>query len=239
MLFTVTIDQFSGPLDLMLHLIKEKELDLFDLDIFVLTEQYINYLTAMEELRLEVASEYLIELATLIEYKSRKLLPKDVSELESEYEEDQRDLLVKRLLEYQRFKEVISPLQARYEARLLQLSKPTSEYSPDLLNNNLNAFESSPYELTKALEKCFQRAVLKQNYKTKFTSKELSVDEMLTRIKHRYAQVHNAFSFNEILADCQSLSEAIIAFLAILDLIRLNLMNFSMNEAEIWLRWAK
>ena len=86
--FKVTIENFDGPLDLMLHLIKEKELDLFDLDVNVLTDQYMAYLNAMNEMHLEVASEYLVELASLIEYKSKKLLPKDQSELEDEYEED-------------------------------------------------------------------------------------------------------------------------------------------------------
>ena len=81
MSFTVAVDQFEGPLDLMLHLIKEKELDLFDLDIHVLTEQYLLYLNKMEEMHLEVCSEYLVELATLIEYKSKKLLPKQEAEL--------------------------------------------------------------------------------------------------------------------------------------------------------------
>ena len=88
MSFQVNTQQFEGPLDLMLHLIKEHELDLFDLDISVLADQYLSYLNQMEHLHLEVESEYLVELATLIEYKSRKLLPKDDSKLEAEYEED-------------------------------------------------------------------------------------------------------------------------------------------------------
>ena len=96
--FKVTIENFDGPLDLMLHLIKEKELDLFDLDVNVLTDQYMAYLNAMNEMHLEVASEYLVELASLIEYKSKKLLPKDQSELEDEYEEDPRENLIKRLI---------------------------------------------------------------------------------------------------------------------------------------------
>ena len=93
MSFTVAVDQFEGPLDLMLHLIKEKELDLFDLDIHVLTEQYLLYLNKMEEMHLEVCSEYLVELATLIEYKSKKLLPKQEAELNDAYEEDPKDRL--------------------------------------------------------------------------------------------------------------------------------------------------
>ena len=74
MKFTVTIDQFEGPLDLMLHLIKENKLDLFDLDMNVLTTQYIEFIHQMKNLHLEIASEYLSELASLIEYKSKKLL---------------------------------------------------------------------------------------------------------------------------------------------------------------------
>ena len=75
MAFTVTIDQFEGPLDLMLHLIKDNKLDLFELDMDLLTDQYLHYLNAMESMHLEIASEYLAELAGLIEYKSKKLLP--------------------------------------------------------------------------------------------------------------------------------------------------------------------
>ena len=106
MAFEITIDQFEGPLDLMLHLIKENKLDLFDLNMDMLTDQYLAYLNTMEAMHLEVASEYLAELAGLIEYKSKKLLPREKVVIEEEYEEDQRDKLVKRLLEYQRFKEV-------------------------------------------------------------------------------------------------------------------------------------
>ena len=73
MAFTITIDQFEGPLDLMLHLIKDNKLDLFDLDMNILTDQYLHYINAMESMRLEIASEYLTELAGLLEYKSKKL----------------------------------------------------------------------------------------------------------------------------------------------------------------------
>ena len=104
--FLITLDQFEGPLDLMLHLIKENKLDLFDLDMNVLATQYIDYIHAMQNMHLEVASEYLSELASLIAYKSKKLLPRENVEVEEEYEEDQRDQLVARLLEYQRYKEV-------------------------------------------------------------------------------------------------------------------------------------
>ena len=96
--FKVLIDQFEGPLDLMLHLIRENKLDLFDLDMNILTEQYLVYLDTMESMHLEIASEYLSELASLLEYKSKKLLPREKVEITEEYEEDHRDRLVARLL---------------------------------------------------------------------------------------------------------------------------------------------
>ena len=85
--FEVETLKFEGPLDLMLHLIHEQQLDIFDLDMEVLTDQYIAYLHAMEDLQLEVESEYLVELATLIEYKSKKLLPRHSDDLEDDYED--------------------------------------------------------------------------------------------------------------------------------------------------------
>ena len=104
--FQISIDQFEGPLDLMLHLIKTNKLDLMDLDMNTLATQYIAYIAQMKQLQLEIASEYLSELASLIEYKSRKLLPRSEVAIEEEYEEDQREKLVSRLIEYQKYKDV-------------------------------------------------------------------------------------------------------------------------------------
>ena len=98
--FSVTINQFDGPLDLMLHLIHEKELDLMNLDVNELASQYIAYIHSMQRLHLEIAGEYLAQLASLIEYKSRQLLPNSKEELEDHYEQDTRETLVRRLLEY-------------------------------------------------------------------------------------------------------------------------------------------
>ena len=122
MSFLANIEQFEGPLDLMLHLIKEQELDIFDLDLDILTKQYLLYIEEMENLELEVESEYLVELATLVEYKSKKLLPKDESKIEDEYEEDPKERLVRRLLEYQKYKEVSKTLYDAYSDRSFQLS---------------------------------------------------------------------------------------------------------------------
>ena len=118
----VSIEAFDGPLDLMLYLIKEKKLDLFDLDVSELIRQYQLFLDAQQE-KFEVATEYLSELAGLIEYKSKKLLPTVVATLEAETPEESANNLVARLLAYQQVKELSTQLETRYLERMQYLSK--------------------------------------------------------------------------------------------------------------------
>ena len=154
--FFVTIEQFEGPLDLMLHLIKEKELDLFDLDVNILTAQYIEYLHAMESMRLDIASEYLVELATLIEYKSKKLLPNVEAELDDNYQQQQEVDLVNRLIEYKKYKEVTAALDELYQQRSLKFDKPQSEIVNQWIDVNENYESTSAYELIKAMNRCLK-----------------------------------------------------------------------------------
>lgn len=231
--FKVTIDQFEGPLDLMLHLIKENKLDLFDLDIDILTSQYLIYLDSMEHLHLEVASEYLVELATLIEYKSKKLLPKDESVLDEDYEEDPKDRLVRRLLEYQQFKEVSSSLQQLYNDRQKQLSKPISLAVNDWLNDSSDMhIEHNAYDLVKAMNRCLRRMNFTRPLETKFTKKELSLEERSLQIKARLASLPKTFTFETLIDDCEDVTSVIVTFLAILDLARLHTLTFTTDEND-------
>lgn len=231
--FKITIEQFEGPLDLMLHLIKENKLDLFDLDISVLTDQYLAYLDQMQELHLEVASEYLVELATLIEYKSKKLLPKDQSQLDEEYEEDPKERLVERLLEYQQYKEVSKQLEELFLLRQQSYAKPISietekwiQQAPDV------KFEGSPYDLVKAMNKVLRRLQLSKPLETKFTRKELSMEERSLQIKARLAKLPRTFTFETLIEDCEDQISVIVTFLAVLDLARLHLLTFTTDEQD-------
>lgn len=237
MAFTITIDQFEGPLDLMLHLIKDNKLDLFDLNMDVLTEQYLHYLNAMESMHLEIASEYLSELSGLIEYKSKKLLPREKVVIEEEYEEDQRERLVKRLLEYQRFKEVSSTFEKKYEERQLLMSKPMSEETQKWLNTTIEGeFKGNPYDLIKAMQKVLRRAALQHPYETKMTVKELSLDERVVQIKKRLRDWVGKMSFEELCSDCTNLHMIIVTFLSVLDLIKHKEITFHVDEDEnIWI----
>lgn len=237
MAFTVLTQQFEGPLDLMLHLIKDNKLDLFDLDIDILCDQYLAYIETMEQLHLEVASEYLSELASLIEYKSKKLLPREKVVVEEEYEEDKREKLVQRLIEYQRYKEVSNSLKENYEQRSLSYDKPLSEevnkLSQPIVSDEING---NPYDLVKAMQKVLRRMVLNHPYETKMKIKELSLDERVVQVKNRLKNLQDKMSFEVLCDDCDSKHMVIVTFLSILDLIKLKYIVYTIDEDEmIWI----
>ena len=236
MAFVVDTLQFEGPLDLMLHLIKEHELNLFDLDISILADQYLNYLNQMDHLHLETESEYLVELATLIEYKSRKLLPKEDVQLEGEYEEDPKERLVKRLIEYQQFKEVSQALSDLHQERQLHLSRPLSSESEQWAKMESDEkLSGNPYDLVKAMMKCLRRAQLSKPIETRYTKKELSVDDRKMQITARLNHLPKTFTFEHLLEDCESLHESIVTFLAVLELSKQHILVFTVDESEtIW-----
>ena len=236
MAFEVETLKFEGPLDLMLHLIREQELDIFDLDMDVLTDQYINYLHQMEDLHIDVESEYLVELATLIEYKSKKLLPKPAEELEDEYEEDPKDRLVRRLLEYQRYKEISKTLYDSYLERQDQMAKPISldDVKKSSVSDDIK-LEGDPYDLMKAMNRVLRRIQLSKPIETKFTQKELSTEDRILQIKARLINLPETFSFETLVDDCREIHEYIVTFLAILDMAKNHELVFTVDDDEtIW-----
>ena len=210
--FFVTIEQFEGPLDLMLHLIKEKELDLFDLDINILTQQYVEYIHAMEQMKLDVASEYLLELATLIEYKSKKLLPNEAAELDDNYQQQQEIDLVNRLIEYKKFKEVSLKLDDLYQERNLKFDKPQSEIVNQWIDINENYESTSAYELIKAMNRCLKRFQLSQPYEVNITQKRISIEDRKKQLKINIRKFNEVFALSNTMYDCRDLYEVVITF---------------------------
>lgn len=235
--FSVTIDKFDGPLDLMYHLIKENKLDLFDLDMDVLCDQYLNYLNHMEEMHLDIASEFLTELAGLLEYKSKKLLPKEKVEIEEEYEEDTRDKLVKRLLEYQRYKEVTESLKPLFEQRALSYTKPLSNETTKWMKMvKEEDLSGNPYDLMKAMNKVLRRIALNNPIETKMTVKEMSVEERTEQIQARLKDFKGKLSFKELCNDCNSRHMVIVTFMSILDMIKFQEISYTVDMYdEIWI----
>lgn len=231
--FTVSIENFDGPLDLMLHLIKEGNLDLFNLDIAKLADQYQNYIRSMENLHLDIASEYLAQLATLIEFKSRKLLPEDKSEIEDEYEQDNTERLVARLIEYQRFKQVSAQLEKLKEEREEMFDKPISEITKQW--NRSNEIDvGNPYTLIKAMERMIQRFKDEQPYEVTVRQKEMTIEERVDQISKRIRKLPKVFRLEDTMRDCKDVYMVVITFIAILTMVNQSLLTFSEQGEEIY-----
>jgi segregation and condensation protein A len=231
MKFNVTISSFEGPLDLMLFLIKEKKLDLFDLNISILIEQYEAFLNQMKEMKFEIATEYISELAGLIEYKSKQLIPQEKSDFETEASEDPESI-VARLLEYSAVKEASITLKGMFEERAkhftaVSLSAPVQ----------VNVFyDHNLQDLVKAMNKVLVRYKLMTPFDIKTTFKEMSVEDRVDIILMFAKSKGKEFSLEELFATCESLECMIVSFLAILDCIRLHTLDYINVEDTIYLK---
>jgi len=233
MAFSVNISEFQGPLDLMLHLIKENNMNIFDFDLIVLCDQYLEYIQAMNELQLEVESDYLYELATLIEFKSRKLLPKNDSTLDQEFEEDPQEILVKRLLEYQQFQEVAKELALMYEGRSKKLAKEISIVNEVETFDYLASLDHSANDLLRAMSSLMKRLQLQKPIEASYHKKELSVDDKILEIKAKLFELPKTFTFDNLISENSEKEQVIVTFLAILDLCKSRVLNFTVGLNEV------
>ena len=178
------INEFEGPLDLLLHLIKESEMDIMDIEIVKLTDQYLEYINNMEKLNLSIASEYLVLASDLMYLKSKTLLPaKEESEEQDEYNETKENL-INRLLEYKRYKEITSAFKALEEQRSNFYTKTPSNLKPyksDTINLN---DDITLDDLVKAFQKYLERKQYEKPLSTKVTTKEISIEERRKSIRN-------------------------------------------------------
>ena len=177
------IGDFEGPLDLLLHLVRQSKIEISELKLVDITEQYISFLKKMENMNLDIASEYLVVASELIEMKSRMLLPKPVKDEEESEEENPEEELKRRLLEYQKYKESVSSFRELEENRssfYTKVPEKKEEYTKELLENTENV---TAYDLLKALEKLLERKEYSKPINTKITKKELSVTDRVNKIR--------------------------------------------------------
>lgn len=213
--YIVTINQFEGPLDLLLHLIKEAQIDIYDISIEDITKQYLDYIRAMEQLNLSIASEYLVMAADLIEMKSRSLLPNKNEATEDEYEEDPREALIKKLLAYKKYKEVSSEFKKLEENRQ-QIYTKLSSLNQYIKGNVLPTNEMGISVLLEAFERFLERQRLAKPLKTKITKKEISIDDRCRHIK-KILMLKKEVPFSSLF-DIISKDYVIVTFLAILEM---------------------
>lgn len=215
--YVVTIDNFDGPLDLLLHLIKEQDIDIYDIKIEDITKQYLDYIRHMKELNLEIASEYLVMASELIEMKSKMLLPKKKEKEDDDYEEDPRELLIERLLAYKRYKEVTSEFKDLELTRKMVFTR-----EPDNLNRYVKEDENSEElgvaDLIDAFNNLLKRKELDRPIATKITKKELSVTEKVNKIKN-ILRNKKKINFEDIF-EVSTKEEVIISFLSVLEMVK-------------------
>ena len=213
MQYKVTIDNFDGPLDLLLHLIKEQDIDIYDIKIEEITKQYLDYIKEMKDLNLSVASEYLVMASELIEMKSKMLLPKKEKQEDDEYEEDPREVLIERLLAYKKYKEVTSEFKDLELTRKLVFTKEPVNLSSYAKEEDIKE-DLGVDDLINAFNILMQKKELDKPLATKITKKELSVSEKVKKIKD-ILKVRKKMNFEEVF-EVQSKEEVIISFLSIL-----------------------
>lgn len=220
----IKIDNFEGPFDLLLHLIKKNKMSIYNVNIYDITMQYIEYINKMKELDLDIASEFIVMAATLIEIKSKHLLPKSPKVKEEESEEDLQKLLFDRLIEYKKFKKVSESLLKRYMAKgNAYFKKPEIiEQKKDDINDLNEIFKGMDilyfYEKYKNLINAY---ISKQNtinpiqnnvYLDKFR-----VEDKIDYLKNRPEYI---LRFDEIIKPCTDKVEIIVIFIAILELVK-------------------
>ena len=210
--YSVLLPDFEGPLDLLLHLIKKSDISIFDISIDDITKQYLDYIHKMEELNLNIASEYLVMASDLIEMKSRTLIPKNEEEA---VEDDPREELINRLINYQNYKESVEKLK-EYEAirKEVYTREPIIEdYKSDNVTNNLDITLD---DLLKALSKFLENKENAKPLATKITNKEYSVGKRSTEIRD-ILRVKKKVNFFELFEEI-SKEYIVVTFLAILDM---------------------
>ena len=210
------INDFEGPLDLLLHLIKEAKMDIMDIKLDIIIDEYLKYIQEMQKLNLDIASSYLVMASELIEIKSRKLLPRETEEIEEESNPEEE--LISRLIEYQKYKDQIDTFKRLEEERLGFYTKSPEKLDKYKENIKID-YDLEIDDLVEAMEKFLERKIMDSPLTTKITKKEISVEDRIKDIKNRFSKEKRIDFYS--LFDNKDKENVIVTFLAILELAKL------------------
>src|SRR6187399_2734708 len=219
--FPVHLEHFEGPLDLLLHLIRKHEVDIYDIPIALITQQYLEYLDLMSELNLDVAGDFLVMAATLIHIKSRTLLPRP-DPAQEDPEEDPREALVRRLLEHQRFKAAAELLHEKEIQRSAQWGRPDGRVAEMVGEAPEPEVEVDLFSLMAAFRQVLERA--RQRPRVLLPPEQMSIEDRIEQLLARLSETE-ACGFDELFADVQTRSGMVVTFLALLEMIRLKVVR--------------
>jgi segregation and condensation protein A len=231
--YQVKLPVFEGPLDLLLHLIREHRVDIYDIPIALITRQYLEYLDLMKELNLSIAGEFLVMAATLVQIKSRMLLPREEQPESSEPEEDPREELVRRLIEYQRFKGAAEALEERETVWRDVFRREPTPTLQEIEEYELG--ELSVFDLMTALREVLDRTP--DQTMMEVTVDSLTVRDRMTAIIERFDAMADGscLRFDELFGGAETRVAVIVTFLALLELVKMHVLGLRQGapSAEI------
>ncbi len=216
--YSVKINEFEGPLDLLLHLIKESNINIVDIEINEITKQYLDYINKMEELNINVAAAYLVMAAELMEIKSKSLLPASDEEEETDEEEVSRENLINRLLEYEKYKNMINTFKDMESVRQNIYVKAPERISNYVDGIIVNSDDTTVNDLVDAFKKFLERAEREKPITTKITTKEYSIKERKKNIRN-ILKTKKKVLFTELFEE-KNISYIVVTFLSILEMTK-------------------
>lgn len=234
--YKITLNNFEGPLDLLFHLIEKNEIDIYDIPIVLITNQYIEYLDSMEILDMDIASEFLVMASTLIEIKSKMLLPKKIIDDDGNIiDEDPREFLVSKLIEYKKFKNISIFLKDRESIFGGIYFKSQDDLSDYIVKEKI-VFEENSLDkdlLIEAVKRLLKNAQKIDGNRKKFFRKisrdKFTVEDKINYIKDIIKTTNN-LDFESLIEDEKSKSEIIVTFLAVLELLKLKEITIEQKE---------
>ena len=219
----IKLQSFEGPLDLLVHLIKKNQMNVYDIQISVITKQYLEYLNLLQELNLDLASDFLVMAATLIHIKSKMLLPRpETAAGDPGEQEDPRDTLVRRLLEHQKFKAAAELLHEKEMLRSAQWGRPESRIEEIAGDDYEPEFEVDLFSLLSAFKQVLERA--RERPSVVLPAEQISIELRIDQLLERLSETE-ACGFADLFDDVASRGEMIVTFLAMLEMIRLQLIR--------------
>ncbi|MFD2762274.1 segregation/condensation protein A [Lentibacillus juripiscarius] len=220
--YHVKLDAFEGPLDLLLHLVNQYEIDIYDIPVAQITEQYMQYIHTMQQLELNIASEYLVMAATLLELKSKMLIPKqEVEEPDEDYMEDPREELVQRLIEYRKYKEAAHELKEKESEANQTFTRPPIKLSHTEISRPVQKGDLSIYDMIDALKRMTDRHKWNKPLDTRVKSGEIPLKERMTEVLYAVKQSREGIAFDQLFV-YPSRSHIVVTFMAILELMKNN-----------------
>jgi segregation and condensation protein A len=219
----IKVRAFEGPLDLLVHLIKKNQMNVYDIQIAVITKQYLEYLDLLQELNLDVASEFLVMAATLIHIKSKMLLPRpETAAGDPADEEDPRDALVRRLLEHQKFKAAAELLHDKETLRSAQWARPDSRIEEIAGEDYEPEIEVDLFSLLSAFKQVLERA--RERPPVELPPEQMSIETRIEQLLEQLSETE-ACGFEDLFERDATRADLIVTFIAMLEMIRLKLIR--------------